>query len=58
MCVDARKGKEATMSHERSKPGREKRKPKKVKPVLSKADRESEVLQHVAQHGRPEDEGR
>jgi hypothetical protein len=38
------------MGKGRDKPGREKRKPKKEKSAVSKAPRESEVLQHVAQH--------
>ena len=38
------------MGHGRDKPGREKRKPKKEKLAVSKTPRDSEVLQHVAQH--------
>lgn len=38
------------MAHGRDKPGREKRKPKKEKMAVVKPSRESEVLQHVAQH--------
>jgi len=45
------------MGHGRDKPGREKRKPKKEKPIASKATRESEVLQHVAQHDPGERSG-
>jgi len=45
-------GKEATLAHGRDKPGREKRKPKKEKLAVAKPNRESEVLQHVAQHGQ------
>lgn len=40
------------MAHGRDKPGREKRKPKKEKFVAAKQPRESEVLQHVQQHGQ------
>lgn len=40
------------MGHSQNKPGREKRKPKKEKLVSAKVSRESEVLQHVAQHGQ------
>lgn len=38
------------MGHGRDKPKREKRRPKKEKTVVAKQGRESEVLQHVAQH--------
>jgi hypothetical protein len=44
------------MAHGRDKPGREKRKAKKDKPVAVKTNRESEVLQHVAQHDHKADE--
>ena len=46
------------MAHGRDKPGREKRKPKKEKMAVSKSARESEVLQHVAQHGQNSEERR
>ena len=46
------------MAHGKNKPGREKRKPKKEKLVTAKSSRESEVLQHVAQHGQPDGEAR
>ena len=52
----ARKGKEDDMAHNSNKPGREKRKPKKEKLASAKVSRESEVLQHVAQHVQPSDE--
>jgi hypothetical protein len=42
--------KEASMPHKGNKPGREKRKPKKEKIVLSKPTRDSELLQHMEQH--------
>ena len=45
------------MGHGRDKPGREKRKPKKEKTTVSKAPREAEVLQHVAQHTPEERSG-
>jgi hypothetical protein len=51
-------GKEAGMAHGRDKPGREKRKPKKEKFAAAKQPRESEVLQHVQQHGQKADEER
>lgn len=38
------------MGHGRDKPKREKRRPKKEKTAIAKSGRESEVLQHVAQH--------
>jgi hypothetical protein len=44
------------MAHGRDKPGREKRKVKKEKSTVSKETRNSEVLQHVAQHDRAADE--
>ena len=44
------------MAHGRDKPGREKRKVKKAKSTVSKETRSSEVLQHVAQHERPDEE--
>ena len=40
------------MGHGRDKPGKEKRKPKKEKVAIARPSRESEVLQHVAQHGQ------
>ncbi|MBV9278667.1 MAG: hypothetical protein JOZ41_01170 [Chloroflexi bacterium] len=46
------------MAHGRDKPGREKRKPKKEKVTVAKTNRESEVLQHVQQHGQPNPEER
>ena len=46
------------MAHGRDKPGREKRKPKKEKLAVSKSGRESEVLQHVAQHSQDSEERR
>jgi hypothetical protein len=46
------------MAHGRDKPGREKRKPKKEKFVAAKQPRESEVLQHVQQHGQKPGEER
>jgi uncharacterized protein (DUF4415 family) len=44
-------GKEDHMAHGRDKPKKEKRKPKKEKPVLAKVTRDSDVLEHVRQHG-------
>jgi hypothetical protein len=44
------------MGHGRDKPGREKRKPKKEKLTVAKTARESDVLQHVAQHAHAPDE--
>jgi hypothetical protein len=49
-------GKEAMLAHGRDKPGKEKRKPKKEKLAVPKPNRESEVLQHVSQHGQPSEE--
>jgi hypothetical protein len=49
--------KEAPMAHGRDKPGREKRKPKKVKLTSAKTTRETEVLQHVAQTPRENETG-
>jgi hypothetical protein len=48
-------GKEVKVGHGRDKPGREKRKPKKEKVAIAKPTRESEVLQHVQQHGQTEE---
>lgn len=50
--TQAQAGKEAIMSHGRDKPGKEKRKPKKEKLAAPKVARDSEVLQHVQQHGQ------
>ena len=46
------------MGHGRDKPKRETRKPKKEKLVINKSGRESEVLQHVAQHPQNTDQNR
>jgi hypothetical protein len=54
--AEAHRSKEADMAHGRDKPGREKRKVKKEKSTVSKETRNSEVLQHVAQHDRAADE--
>ncbi len=43
------------MAHGRDKPGKEKRKPKQTKLATPKAPRDSEVLDHVVQHPRPEE---
>jgi hypothetical protein len=45
------------MGHERNKPKREKRRPKKEKLIApAKTGRDAEVLQHVSQHSRPVEE--
>ncbi len=44
------------MAHGRDKPGREKRKVKKDKSSSVKTTRNTEVLQHVAQHDTTSDE--
>jgi hypothetical protein len=44
------------MAHGRDKPGREKRKVKKEKSSGAKVNRNTEVLQHVAQHDANADE--
>ena len=54
--AEAHRSKEADMAHGRDKPGREKRKVKKVKTTVAKESRSSEVLQHVAQHDRGAEE--
>ena len=41
------------MAHGRDKPRREKKKPKQQKTVLAKSPRESDVLEHIAQHRPP-----
>jgi hypothetical protein len=47
------------MSHERSKPKREKKRPKKEKLMAARpATRDAEILQHVAQHPREPEERR
>jgi hypothetical protein len=46
------------MGHGRDKPKRETRKPKKEKLTVQKSGRESEVLQHVAQHPQNPDQNR
>lgn len=47
------------MAHKGNKPGREKRKPKKEKLLVAKPNtRDSEVLQHVSQHGQPSESAR
>lgn len=38
------------MGHERNKPRREKRRPKKEKVVLAKPARDADVIEHVSQH--------
>jgi hypothetical protein len=53
---ETHRSKEADMAHGRDKPGREKRKAKKEKTVVVKTNRDSEVLQHVAQHSQNADE--
>jgi hypothetical protein len=45
------------MAHGRDKVGREKRKPKKAKLATNKSTRETETLQHVAQHPRENETG-
>jgi hypothetical protein len=58
LVIEARQSKEAPMAHKGNKPGREKRKPKKEKLLVAKPNRDSEVLQHVAQHGQPSESTR